>query len=690
MSLLRLSGIQRLSPSVRQTIRSTTPLRNFASHVNKPLQSCIASLRHLSFSSSNRTSLTVPSVLSHPKRCFSTSPEADQQGRVDTQRLDMSKFPQSHIRNFSVIAHIDHGKTTLSNRLLEMTGTINTEEEKGAPLDALQVEKERGITVKAHSTSMFYKYNGETYLINLIDTPGHVDFGYEVSRSLYATQGAVLVVDACQGVQAQTMANFFLAFDAGLAIVPVINKIDMPSAQINQVQEELMKSFGITEEETLLASGKTGMGVEKILPAIIKNGGNEDSPMGNPAGPLKVLLFDSSFDRFRGVVCLVKVMDGVLKRGHKIASAYTKQVYEVQDVGILYPTQLNTGALYTGQVGFLIAGMKTVKEAQVGDTLFDPSSPVEALPGFKPSKPMVFAGLYPVDSSDLEKLKDAMAKLTLNDSSVTLQKETSDALGMGFRCGFLGLLHMDVFTERLEQEYGLTVIVTAPTVPFKMIDAEGNETMINNPSQFPEGEAGKYTYKEPMVNASIVVPSEFVGPVLVLCEGRRGVQQDMNHMDTRVIFKYKLPLSEINTNFFDRLKQITSGYATLDYEECGYEPVSLTKVNIMINGSPVDPLALLVPRERAEDMGREIVTRLRELIDRQLFAVAIQASIGSRIVARESLSALRKDVTAKCYGGDVTRKRKLLEKQKEGKKRMKMIGNVEVKQEAFLAVLKRD
>jgi len=553
-------------------------------------------------------------------------------------------------------------------------------------LDKLQVEKERGITVKAQTASMFYEYNGETYLLNLIDTPGHVDFSYEVSRSLYACQGALLLVDAAQGVQAQTMANFYLAFEQDLAIIPIINKIDMASADPERVGRELNTLFDFEPEETLKTSAKTGLGMKSVLDEIIQK---IPAPKHNPDKPLKALLFDSWFDEYRGVVCLIALHDGIIKKGDSITLSQSNRKYEVLEIGLMYPNETPMKALYPGQVGYLIAGMKTVQEARVGDTIFHTKKPVEPLPGFKPAKPMVFAGIYPIVSTDFELLRDAIEKLTLNDASVTVEKKTSVALGLGFRCGFLGLLHMDVFKQRLEQEYGLNVIATAPSVMYKIKLSSGKIVDIERPAEFPD--PGKIdTIFEPIIDGTIIVPKKYVGSILALCEEKRGEQKDLSYLDeARIILKYKLPLNEVATDFYDQLKSLSSGYASFDYEEAGYEPADLVKMDILLNGKPVDALSIIVHKAKAYHVGKDLTKKLRKLIPRQLFEVAIQAALGSKIVARETVSALRKDVTAKCYGGDISRKRKLLEKQKAGKKKMKQVGNVEVPQEAFLSILKK-
>jgi elongation factor 4 len=601
--------------------------------------------------------------------------------------FDLKKFTPKNIRNFSIVAHIDHGKSTLADRLLEMAGTLSGRQKVEQFLDKLQVERERGITVKAQTASLFYEYLGETYLLNLIDTPGHVDFAYEVSRSLYACQGAVLLVDAAQGVQAQTMANFFLAFDQDLTIIPAINKIDMANADPERVAKEMNKAFDIQRDDILLISAKTGVGIENLFKAIIEH---VKPPQGTEEQPLKALLFDSWFDEYRGVICLIEVIDGSLKKGDMVMAAHTGRQYEVLDIGLMYPEPYSTGALYTGQVGYLVAGMKTVKEACIGDTFYHAKKPVQALPGFRPAKPMVFAGIYPIDTSDFDHVRDAIEKLTLNDPSVHVEKESSAALGLGFRCGFLGLLHMDVFKQRLEQEYDASIIVTSPTVLYKVRLTNGEEVDIENPSKFPD-EVKIGEVFEPIVNATVITPKEYLGTIMTLCQERRGEQKEMHYIDeSRIVLRYRLPLNEIITDFYDKLKSLSAGYASFDYEQAGYEPADLVKMNILLNGKPVDALSVIVHREKAFFIGRQLVQKLRSVIHRQMFEVAIQAAIGAKIIARESVSAMRKNVIAKCYGGDVTRKRKLLEKQKEGKKKLKQIGTVELPHEAFLTVLKHE
>ncbi|HJM68459.1 MAG TPA: translation elongation factor 4 [Candidatus Babeliales bacterium] len=606
---------------------------------------------------------------------------------MDIKKRDLSQFPPENIRNFSIIAHIDHGKSTLADRLLEYTGTLHTRTKSEQFLDKLQVEKERGITVKANTASMFYEKDGTTYLLNLIDTPGHVDFSYEVSRSLYACQGALLLVDAAQGVQAQTMANFYLAFEQDLTVLPVINKIDMAIADPDRVAKQLEILFDFEQEKTLLASAKSGIGIKEILDGIVDN---IPAPESNLEKPFKALLFDSWYDEYRGVICLVAIKDGKLKKGDTIALAQAQRKYEILEIGLMYPDETPTDELYAGQVGYIITGMKTVKEAQVGDTVYSPSEPVEAFPGFKPAKPMVFAGIYPVDTTEFPLLDDAIEKLILNDASVTTEKKTSAALGLGFRCGFLGLLHMDVFKERLEQEYDMSIIVTAPSVRFKVILNNGQVLEIENPSDFPDRQ-NIQEIQEPIINSTIIVPKKYLGNVIALCEQKRGVQTEMNFLDEdRVVIKYNLPLNEVATDFYDQLKSLSSGFASFDYDEGGYAPATLVKLDILLNGTVVDALSIIVHSDSAYRIGRSLTERLRKIISRQMIEVVIQAAIGAKVIAKERLAPLRKDVIAKCYGGDITRKRKLLEKQKKGKKKMKQIGSVELPKEAFYTIMKAD
>ncbi|WP_337470144.1 translation elongation factor 4 [Acidaminococcus fermentans] len=594
-----------------------------------------------------------------------------------------------HVRNFSIIAHIDHGKSTLADRLIEMTGTLSKREMEDQILDSMSLERERGITIKDQAVQLDYKAkDGNDYILNLIDTPGHVDFTYEVSRALAACEGALLVIDATQGIEAQTLANVYLAMDHDLEIIPVINKIDLPSADVPRVEKEIEDILGIDKSECVLCSAKTGLGVDQVLEAVVNR---VPAPKGDPAAPLQALIFDSKFDAYKGVMLYVRVVNGCLKKGMSIRLMATGKVYDVTEVGVFKPAMVNVPELGEGQVGFLAAAIKTVKDARVGDTITDNSRPAkEPLPGYRKATPMVYCGLYPIENSEYDNLRDALEKLQLNDASLTFEPETSSALGFGFRCGFLGLLHMDVIKERLEREYGLSLITTAPNVIYEVVKTNGDIEMVDNPSQFPNPTVIEHV-EEPFVNATIIVPKDFVGPVMELSQEKRGEYQNMTYLDeTRVMIHYALPLSEIIFDYFDRLKSVSRGYASLDYELSGYRPSDMVKVDILLNGDPVDALSAIVHRDRAQYWGRALVEKLRKLIPRQLFEIPIQAAIGSKIIARENVSALRKDVLAKCYGGDITRKRKLLEKQKAGKKRMKQVGSVELPQEAFMAILKMD
>lgn len=603
------------------------------------------------------------------------------------QLPDLRIFTPDRIRNFSVIAHIDHGKSTLCDRLLETAGTISPNAKHEQFLDKLQVERERGITVKAQTASMIYSYRGQDYLLNLIDTPGHVDFSYEVSRSLYACQGALLLVDATQGVQAQTMAHFYQAFEQDLAVIPVINKIDITTADPERVGHELQTLFDFHPADTIRASAKVGIGITDIFEAIIER---IPAPKAHTEKPLRALLFDSWYNEYKGVICLVAVMDGALKKGDMVKLIQADVTYEALEIGLMYPNETPTDALYAGQVGYLITGMKTVREARVGDTIHQAKITVQPFPGFKPAKPMVFAGIYPVESSDFELLQDAIAKMLLNDASVTVEKKSSLALGLGFRCGFLGLLHMDVFMQRLEQEYNLQVIATAPSVRYQIVKTSGETVDVEQPADFPEPNYIQLV-REPIIDATIILPKAYLGNILKLCQERRGVQLKMTFItEDRIVLGYRLPLNEVATDFYDQLKSMSAGYASFDYEEAGYQDADLIKMDILINGVAVDALSTIIHRENAERTGRALVERLRKVIPRQQFVVALQAAIGAKIIARETISAYRKDVIAKCYGGDITRKRKLLEKQKEGKKRLKQVGAVEIPQEAFMSLLKRD
>ena len=596
---------------------------------------------------------------------------------------------QNKIRNFSIIAHIDHGKSTLADRLIEYTGTLTKREMEAQILDSMDLERERGITIKAQAVRSSYKAkNGEEYMLNFIDTPGHVDFTYEVSRALAACEGALLVIDATQGIEAQTLANVYLALDNDLEIIPVINKVDLPSADPDRVKHEIEEVIGIDASEAVLTSAKTGLGIEDVLEAIVAK---VPAPSGISDSPLKALVFDSKFDAYKGVVLYVRVIDGRIKPGMKIKMMATNAEFEVTEVGVFKPNLVNVDSLEVGQVGFFAAAIKNVKDARVGDTVTDANNPAaEALPGYRKATPMVFCGLYPVENSDYDNLRDALEKLQLNDASLVFEPETSVALGFGFRCGFLGLLHMDVIKERLEREYNLTLITTAPNVIYQVFRTNGDVELVDNPSNFPDPTVIDHV-EEPYVNATIIVPKDYVGAVMELSQEKRGEYENMTYLDeTRVMIHYALPLSEIIYDYFDRLKSVTRGYASLDYELAGYRASILVKVDILLNGEPVDALSAIVHREKAVSRGRQLVEKLRSLIPRQMFEIPVQAAIGNKVIARENVRAMRKDVLAKCYGGDISSKSKLLEKQKEGKKRMKQVGSVELPQEAFMAILKMD
>lgn len=599
-------------------------------------------------------------------------------------------MPQTHrIRNFSIIAHIDHGKSTLADRLIEKTGTLSKREMEDQILDNMSLERERGITIKDQAVQLdYHAKDGNDYILNLIDTPGHVDFNYEVSRALAACEGALLVIDATQGIEAQTLANVYLAMEHDLEIIPVINKVDLPSADPDRVIKEVEDVLGIDGSEAILCSAKTGLGIDEVLEAVVNR---IPAPQGDDAAPLQALIFDSKFDSYKGVMLYLRVMNGCLKKGMTIRLMATGKIYEVTEVGVFKPALVNVEELGEGMVGFLAASIKNVRDARVGDTITDENHPAaKALPGYRKATPMVYCGLYPVENSDYDNLRDALEKLQLNDASLMFEPETSSALGFGFRCGFLGLLHMDVIKERLEREYNLALITTAPNVIYEVVRTNGDVEMVDNPSLFPPQTVIDHV-EEPFVNATIIVPKEYVGPVMELSQEKRGEYANMTYLDeNRVMLHYSLPLSEIIFDYFDRLKSVSRGYASLDYELSGYRPSDMVKVDILLNGDPVDALSAIVHRDRAQVRGRALVEKLRKIIPRQLFEIPIQAAIGSKIIARENVSALRKDVLAKCYGGDITRKRKLLEKQKAGKKRMKQVGSVELPQEAFMAILKMD
>ena len=591
------------------------------------------------------------------------------------------------IRNFAIIAHIDHGKSTLADRLLEHTGAITAREREDQILDSMDLERERGITIKASPVCLRYRAkDGQEYKLNLIDTPGHVDFTYEVSRSLAACEGALLIVDAAQGVEAQTVANVHMALDHDLEVLPVINKIDLPSADPERVQKEIEDVIGLDASKAIFASAKENIGTEEILEGIIQN---FPSPSGSADDPLRALIIDSWFDPYHGAVVMLRVFDGKVAKGSRIRMMSSGRAFEVTRLGVFAPRPVEVDSLEAGEVGFLMAAIKAVTETRIGDTVtLDERPATEPLPGFKPMKPMVFSGLYPTDSAQYQALRDALEKLRMNDSSFTFEPETSQALGFGFRCGFLGLLHMDIIRERLEREYSLSLITTAATVVYRVTTVNGEELSIDNPVKLPvEGDIEKI--EEPVIEASIHVPQEYLGGVLKICEEKRGTQKEIRYLGpTRAMLVYELPLNEIVVDFYDRLKSVSRGYASMDYEMAGYRGADLVKLDVRINGDVVDAMSMIVHRENAYYRGRELVQKMRELIPRQMFEVVIQAAIGSRIISREAVKALRKNVTAKCYGGDITRKRKLLEKQKEGKKRMKQVGKVEIPQEAFLVALK--
>lgn len=596
---------------------------------------------------------------------------------------------QAKIRNFCIIAHIDHGKSTLADRILEYTGALTSREMQDQVLDQMDLERERGITIKLQAVRLNYRADdGEEYVLNLIDTPGHVDFTYEVSRSLAACEGALLVVDAAQGIEAQTLANVYLALDNNLEILPVINKIDLPSADPDRVKQEIEDVIGLDASEAVHASAKAGIGIKEILEQVVQK---VPAPTGDPDKPLKALIFDSHYDPYKGVIVYVRVIDGKIKAGSKIKMMATDKTFEVIEVGAFKPRMTIVDELNVGDVGFIVAGIKTVGDTRVGDTVTDAKNPTpEPLPGYRKINPMVYCGLYPIETSDYNDLREALEKLQLNDASLSFEPETSSALGFGFRCGFLGLLHMDVIQERIEREFNIPLITTAPSVIYKVTLTNGETISIDNPSNYPE--VGKINYvEEPYVKASIIVPNDYVGTVMELCQSKRGEFVNMEYLDTtRVTITYQVPLSEIVYDFFDQLKSSTKGYASFDYELSGYRRSNLVKMDILLNGEQVDALSFIVHRDRAYHRGRIICEKLRELIPRQMFEVPIQASIGTKVIARETVKAMRKNVLAKCYGGDISRKRKLLEKQKEGKKRMKQVGSVEVPQEAFMAVLKID
>ncbi len=592
------------------------------------------------------------------------------------------------IRNFCIIAHIDHGKSTLADRLIEMTGTVSKRDMQNQILDSMELEREKGITIKLAPTRLIYEFEGREYTLNLIDTPGHVDFTYEVSRSLAACEGAILLVDASQGVEAQTLANTYLALDNNLEIVPVINKIDLPSARVDEVKAEIEEVIGLSADDCPCISAKDGLNVEDVLKAIIKK---IPAPTGEETKPLKALIFDSHYDNFKGAICLIRVFDGSIKAGDKILMMRTGKTFEVTEVGIFVPNTKEVSILSAGDVGYISASIKTISDVKVGDTITSTENPIaEALPGYKEVQPVVFCGIFTVDGAKYEELKDSLEKLKLNDASLQFAPEVSSALGFGFRCGFLGLLHLEIITERLEREFNLEIITTAPSVSYVVYKTNGEILEISNPSNFPP-QVEISRIEEPIVNVSVFTPPEYVGAIMDLCQDKRGIYKDMQYIDKkRVEMKYILPLGEIIYDFFDSLKSRTKGYASFDYEFAGTSQADLVKVDLLLNGEKCDALSLIVHKDKAYSRGRELAERLKKIIPRQLFEVPIQACIGNKIIARETISAMRKDVLAKCYGGDITRKRKLLEKQKEGKKRMRKIGSVEIPSEAFMSILKLD
>ncbi|MCA0961888.1 translation elongation factor 4 [Salipiger bermudensis] len=595
----------------------------------------------------------------------------------------------AHIRNFSIVAHIDHGKSTLADRLIQLTGTVAERDMQEQLLDSMDIERERGITIKANTVRIEYPaQDGQTYVLNLIDTPGHVDFAYEVARSMHAVEGSLLVVDATQGVEAQTLANVYTAIDADHEIVPVLNKVDLPAAEPDRVKEQIEDVIGIDSQDACLISAKTGVGIPDVLEAIVKR---LPAPSeGDRNKPLKAMLVDSKYDQYLGVICIVRIIDGVLKKGDRIRMMKTGGTYDVDDVGVYRPAMTNVKELGPGEIGYLNASIKQVRDTRVGDTITHEKKQCETpLPGFKPSVPVVFCGLFPVDANDFEDMRDAIEKLALNDASFTFEMETSAALGFGFRCGFLGLLHLEVIRDRLEREYGIELITTAPSVIYHLYTKDGERRDLHNPADMPDMSTVDHI-EEPRIKATIMVPDEYLGDVLKLCQERRGLQLDLTYVGGRAMTVYDLPLNEVVFDFYDRLKSVTKGYASFDYEMIGYREDNLVKMSILVNDEPVDALAMMVHRERAEMRGRAMCEKLKELIPRHMFKIPIQAAIGGKVIARETLSAMRKDVTAKCYGGDASRKKKLLEKQKAGKKKMRQFGKVEIPQEAFISALKMD
>ncbi|NPD20582.1 translation elongation factor 4 [Alterinioella nitratireducens] len=594
-----------------------------------------------------------------------------------------------HIRNFSIVAHIDHGKSTLADRLIQSTNTVAERDMKEQLLDSMDIERERGITIKANTVRIDYTaQNGEAYVLNLIDTPGHVDFAYEVSRSMQAVEGSLLVVDASQGVEAQTLANVYQAIDADHEIVPVLNKIDLPAAEPERVCEQIEDVIGIDASDAVMISAKTGLGIADVLEAIVQR--LPAPKTGDRDAPLKAMLVDSKYDQYLGVICIVRIIDGTLKKGDRIRMMKTGGTYDVDDVGVYRPAMTTVAALGPGEIGFLNASIKQVRDTRVGDTItHEKRQCTQALPGFKPSQPVVFCGLFPVDSAEFEDLRDAIEKLALNDASFSYEMETSAALGFGFRCGFLGLLHLEVIRDRIEREYDIELITTAPSVIYHIYMRDGTMTELHNPADMPDMAIVDHV-EEPRIKATILVPDEYLGDVLKLCQDRRGIQEDLTYAGTRAMVVYDLPLNEVVFDFYDRLKSVTKGYASFDYQMIGYREDYLVKMQVLVNDEPVDALSMMVHRDRAEMRGRAMVEKLKELIPRHMFKIPIQAAIGGRVIARETLSAMRKDVTAKCYGGDASRKRKLLDKQKAGKKKMRQFGKVEIPQSAFISALKMD
>jgi GTP-binding protein LepA len=625
-------------------------------------------------------------TVSHPPRL---GPSIQLDGAASRHHILRPMTELDHIRNFSIVAHIDHGKSTLADRLIQSTNTVAERDMKEQLLDSMDIERERGITIKANTVRIDYTaQNGEAYVLNLIDTPGHVDFAYEVSRSMQAVEGSLLVVDASQGVEAQTLANVYQAIDADHEIVPVLNKIDLPAAEPERVCEQIEDVIGIDASDAVMISAKTGLGIADVLEAIVQR--LPAPKTGDRDAPLKAMLVDSKYDQYLGVICIVRIIDGTLKKGDRIRMMKTGGTYDVDDVGVYRPAMTTVAALGPGEIGFLNASIKQVRDTRVGDTItHEKRQCTQALPGFKPSQPVVFCGLFPVDSAEFEDLRDAIEKLALNDASFSYEMETSAALGFGFRCGFLGLLHLEVIRDRIEREYDIELITTAPSVIYHIYMRDGTMVELHNPADMPDMAIVDHV-EEPRIKATILVPDEYLGDVLKLCQDRRGIQEDLTYAGTRAMVVYDLPLNEVVFDFYDRLKSVTKGYASFDYQMIGYREDYLVKMQVLVNEEPVDALSMMVHRDRAEMRGRAMVEKLKELIPRHMFKIPIQAAIGGRVIARETLSAMRKDVTAKCYGGDASRKRKLLDKQKAGKKKMRQFGKVEIPQSAFISALKMD